>query len=39
MATDTAFSLGVLTIVRKHIPGSLLAFLVGLAILDDVGVR
>ncbi|MGB5398253.1 MAG: Na+/H+ antiporter NhaA [Gammaproteobacteria bacterium] len=37
MATDTAFALGVLTIVRKHIPGSLLAFLVGLAIVDDVG--
>lgn len=37
MATDTAFALGALTIVRKHIPRSLLAFLVGLAIVDDVG--
>jgi NhaA family Na+:H+ antiporter len=37
MATDTAFALGALTIVRKHIPGSLLAFLVGLAIVDDIG--
>jgi NhaA family Na+:H+ antiporter len=37
MATDTAFAIGVLTIVRKHIPKSLLAFLVGLAIVDDVG--
>jgi len=37
MATDTAFALGVLTIVRKHIPVSLLAFIVGLAIVDDVG--
>ncbi len=37
MATDTAFALGVLTIVKKYIPGSLLAFLVGLAIVDDVG--
>ncbi|MBA6390673.1 Na+/H+ antiporter NhaA [Colwellia sp. BRX10-3] len=37
MATDTAFALGVLTIVRKHIPDSLLAFIVGLAIVDDVG--
>jgi NhaA family Na+:H+ antiporter len=37
MATDTAFALGVLTIVRKHIPLSLLSFIVGLAIVDDVG--
>jgi NhaA family Na+:H+ antiporter len=37
MATDTAFALGVLTIVRKHMPVSLLAFIVGLAIVDDVG--
>ncbi len=37
MATDTAFALGVLTIVRKHIPATLLAFVVGLAIVDDVG--
>jgi NhaA family Na+:H+ antiporter len=37
MATDTAFALGVLTIVRNHIPRSLIAFLVGLAIVDDVG--
>ncbi|MFT7301112.1 MAG: NhaA family Na+:H+ antiporter [Porticoccus sp.] len=37
MATDTAFALGVLSLVRKHIPVSLLAFIVGLAIVDDVG--
>ncbi len=37
MATDVAFVLGVITIVRKHIPGSLLAFIVGLAIIDDIG--
>ncbi|MEX1668301.1 Na+/H+ antiporter NhaA [Zhongshania guokunii] len=37
MATDTAFALGALTLVRKHIPLSLLAFIVGLAIVDDVG--
>ena len=37
MATDTAFALGVLTLVRKKIPASLIAFIVGLAIVDDVG--
>ncbi|MDF1529542.1 MAG: Na+/H+ antiporter NhaA [Sedimenticola sp.] len=37
MATDTAFALGVLTIVRKQMPAGLLAFIVGLAIVDDVG--
>jgi NhaA family Na+:H+ antiporter len=37
MATDTAFALGALTLVRNHIPVSLLAFIVGLAIIDDVG--
>ena len=37
MATDTAFALGVLTIVKKHIPIGVLAFIVGLAIVDDVG--
>jgi NhaA family Na+:H+ antiporter len=37
MATDTAFALGALTLVRKHIPTSLLAFIVGIAIVDDIG--
>lgn len=37
MATDTAFALGVLTLVRKKIPASLVAFIIGLAIVDDVG--
>jgi len=37
IATDTAFAIGILTVIRKHIPKSLLAFLVGLAIVDDVG--
>lgn len=37
MATDTAFALGALTLVRKHIPAGLQAFIVGLAIVDDIG--
>jgi NhaA family Na+:H+ antiporter len=37
MATDTAFALGVLMFIRKHIPAGLLAFIVGLAIVDDIG--
>nr|WP_260680334.1 Na+/H+ antiporter NhaA [Thalassotalea sp. PS06] len=37
MATDTAFALGVLMLLRKHIPNGLLAFIVGLAIVDDIG--
>lgn len=37
IATDAAFALGVLNVVKKKIPASLLAFLVGLAIVDDVG--
>ncbi len=37
MATDAAFALGVLIIMRKRIPASLLAFIVGLAIVDDIG--
>ncbi|MFT6414258.1 MAG: NhaA family Na+:H+ antiporter [Glaciecola sp.] len=37
MATDTAIALGVITSIRKHIPASLVPFLVGLAIVDDVG--
>jgi NhaA family Na+:H+ antiporter len=36
IATDTAFALGVLTIVRIHIPSGLLAFLVGLAIVGAI---
>lgn len=37
MATDTAFALGILTALRKRIPVGLVAFIVGLAIVDDVG--
>jgi NhaA family Na+:H+ antiporter len=37
MATDTAFALGALMLVKKHLPTGLLAFIVGLAIVDDIG--
>lgn len=37
MATDTAFALGALALVKKYIPSSLFAFVVGIAIVDDIG--
>lgn len=37
VATDTAFALAVLVFLSRHLPTSVRAFLVGVAIVDDLG--
>jgi NhaA family Na+:H+ antiporter len=37
MATDTAFVIGLLTLLRRYVPAGLIVFITALAIIDDIG--